>query len=115
VSSVLEGSNVRVTVTRGGSNLVGGVSVDWMATGGNATADVDFTPSSGTLTFGPGVTSQSFDLTTMDDGVPEGTETIILSLANPTGGAALGGLTSTTVFIIDKQQTVGVAGDVSHQ
>ena len=83
------GDTVRVTVVRTGSNLVGTVSAGWAATGGTATADVDFTPSSGTLTFGPGVTRQSFDLTATDDGIPEGTERIVLSLSSPTGGAAL--------------------------
>jgi len=113
VASVMEGSTARVTVTRSGSNLVGNVSVNWMATGGSATADVDFTPSSGTLTFGPGVASQTFDIAALEDTDAEGTETILLGLASPTGGATLGGLTSTTIFIIDKQQTVGFAGNVS--
>jgi hypothetical protein len=112
-ASVREGDTVRVTVVRTGSNLVGTVSVNWAATGGTATAGVDFTPSSGTLTFGPGITRQSFDLTATDDGIPEGTERIVLSLSSPTGGAALSASTSMTVFIIDKQQTVGVAGNVT--
>ena len=108
-ASVLEGGVVRVTVTRTGANLVGGVTVGWSATGGTATAGDDFTPASGTLSFGPGVSSQSVDITAIDDGVPEGTETIVLSLDPPTGGAALGSPSQMTVLIIDKQQTVAFA------
>src|SRR5262249_6215570 len=85
----------------------------WIASGGTAVSPADFAPASGTLTFGPGVSSQMFDITAVDDGMPEGTESVILSLDAPTGGAVLGGPTSMTLFIIDKQQTIGLTGDVS--
>ncbi len=100
------GSTVRVTVSRSGANLVGPITVDWSATGGTAAAPADFSPSSGTLTFGPGVTSQFFDVATPDDLVAEGTRTIVLSLAAPSGGAALGSPSAMTIYIIDAQQSV---------
>src|SRR6185436_2089763 len=60
--SAVEGRTARVTVTRTGANLVGGVTVGWSVTGGTATAVDDFSPSSGTLTFDAGVSSRSFDI-----------------------------------------------------
>ena len=45
-------------------------------------------PPSGTLTFAAGVTSQAFDITAVDDGVAEGTETIVLTLAPPSARRA---------------------------
>jgi hypothetical protein len=110
-ASVVETGTVRVTVTRTGSNLVGGVTVNWSATGGDAVPDTDFTPSSGTVTFEAGVTSQSFDITTLEDHDPKTTKTIVLSLDPPGGGAALGAPSAMTVFIVDRDQTVGFAGD----
>jgi hypothetical protein len=97
---------VRVTVTRTGANLVGPIEVGWSATGGTTTAGVDFTPASGTLTFAAGVASQVFEITATDDGVAEGTETIVLSLGAPSGAAVLGAPSSMTVYVIDAQQSV---------
>jgi hypothetical protein len=100
------GRTVRVTVTRTGPNLVGPITVGWSATGGSATADTDFSPSSGTLTFEAGVASQAFEITAVDDAIAEGTETILLSLTPPSGGAVLGTPSAMTIFIIDAQQSV---------
>ena len=104
-ASVVEGGTARVTVTRSGANLVGDVTVGWSATGSAA----DFSPASGTLTFGPGVTGQTFDITTTDDTLADGPQTIVLSLAPPTGGAALGTPSSMTLFVIDAEETVALA------
>ena len=96
-----------MTVTRTGANLVGPVTVGWSATGGTATAGADFGPTAGTLIFAAGVTQPGFDIKAVDDGVAEGTETIVLSLAPPSAGA-LGppSATSMTIFIVDAQQCV---------
>ena len=102
------GRTLRVTVTRTGANLVGPVTIGWStAIGGTATPGTDFSPAAGTLTFAAGVTSQAFDITAVDDGVAEGTETIFLTLAPPSAGA-LGppSATSMTIFIVDAQQSV---------
>lgn len=101
------GRTLRVTVTRSGANLVGPVTIGWSRTDGTATPVTDFSPAAGTLTFAAGVTSQTFDITAVDDGVAEGTETIVLTLAPPSAGA-LGppSATSMTIFIVDAQQSV---------
>jgi hypothetical protein len=77
--------------------------------GGSATRGADFSGAPTTLTFGPGVTSQTFDLGAVDDGLAEGTETIVLRLESPSGGATLGTTATMTVFVIDRQQTVALA------
>ena len=86
---------------------MGPVTIGWSRTAGTATPGTDFSPAAGTLTFAAGVTSQSFDITAFDDGVAEGTETIVLSLAPPSAGA-LGppSATTMTIFIVDAQQSV---------
>jgi hypothetical protein len=53
-----------------------------------ATPGVDFTgPLSGTLTFAPGETNQSFTIRILDDAFSEGTETVTYRLRNPKGAA----------------------------
>ena len=49
-----------------------------------ATADMDFEPVSGTLTFAPNKTTASFTLFILDDNIPELAETIYVVLVNPT-------------------------------
>ena len=58
------------------------------------------------LTFGAGVTSQSFDITTVDDADAEGTETAVISLDPPSGGATLGTPSTLTLLIVDTEQSV---------
>jgi hypothetical protein len=104
--SAVEGRTVRVTVTRTGTNLVGGVTVSWSAADVTATAGVDFSPTSGMLTFDAGVTSQSFDITTVDDADAEGTETAVISLDPPSGRATPGTPSALTLLIVDTEQSV---------
>jgi Calx-beta domain/Divergent InlB B-repeat domain/Bacterial Ig domain len=72
----------RITVTRGGGSA-GTITGDFATVdmgGGTATAEADYAPTSGTLTFGPGVTSQSFLVPILNDIVHEGSETVLLTL-----------------------------------
>jgi hypothetical protein len=77
------------------------VTVDYFTLTGTATAGSDYTTTNGTLTFGPGVTSQSFAIPITDDAVFEASETLGVTLINPTGGATLSGPSSGTVTITD--------------
>ena len=81
-------ASATITVVRSGdpSSTVG---VDWSAVSNTATSGVDFTAPGGTLTFAAGVTSRTFTVAITNDTAPEGNETAILVLSNPTGGAAL--------------------------
>src|SRR4029453_4220839 len=56
--------------------------------------------------FGAGVTSQSFDITTVDDAVAEGTETVVLSLHPPSSGATLGTPSAPPLLLVDTEQSV---------
>jgi hypothetical protein len=84
------GGTATITVTRtGGSG--GAVSVDYATSDGTATAGVDYTSVSGTLNWADGDSSSKiFNIPIIDDLDIEGTETVNLSLSNPTGGAILG-------------------------
>ena len=87
---------VTITVNRtGGSD--GTVTVQYATEPVTATPG-DYTPTSGTLTFGPGVTTQTFTIPIIADGTPEPDEYFNVTLSNATGGAALGpDLTAVTI------------------
>ncbi|HEX6184662.1 MAG TPA: Calx-beta domain-containing protein [Pyrinomonadaceae bacterium] len=90
------GGTATITVTRtGGTN--GGVTVNYSAFGG--TAGPDFTATSGTLTFGVGETSKTFDVAILEDTLDETDETVNLGLNSPVGGA-LGTQNTTAVLTI---------------
>jgi hypothetical protein len=55
---------------------------------GVASPRCDFTTALGTLKFGPGETSKTFNVLISQDVWVEGNETVALTLSNPTGGAA---------------------------
>jgi parallel beta-helix repeat protein len=68
----------------------GEVTVHYTTVGGTATPGVDYTPTSGTLTFADGETTKTFCVPVLNDSLIEGTETIGLLLSDATGGALLG-------------------------
>jgi Calx-beta domain len=88
---------IAVTVSRTGGSE-GTVTVQYATQPGSATAPSDFTATSGMLTFGPGVTTQSFTVPIVSDAVPEPEESFTIALSAPAGGATLG--TATTSVII---------------
>jgi hypothetical protein len=92
--SVAEAGLATITVTRTGG-LSSGVTVDYTTSAGTATAALDYTPISGTLSFAAGVKSQKFTIPVLDDAVIEGHETVSLTLSNPTGGVVIGPGTAT--------------------
>jgi Calx-beta domain-containing protein/WD40 repeat protein len=94
------GGTATITVTRTGGTG-GVVTVDFATSDGTATATQDYTPASGTLTFNPGVTSQTFTVPILNDTLDESDETVNLTLSNPTGGATLGTPGQAVLTIID--------------
>ena len=58
-------------------------TVDYATGNGTATAGSDYTLTSGTLTFGPLETSKTVSVPVLDDAVDEGSETMSLTLSNP--------------------------------
>jgi surface adhesion protein len=60
------------------------VTVGYGTSNGSATAGSDYTAASGTLTFSPGVTSQTITVNILDDGTYEGVENFNVNLSTPT-------------------------------
>jgi uncharacterized repeat protein (TIGR01451 family) len=77
------------------------VAVPCSATTGAALQRCDYTHVAGTIRFGAGEEFKTFDVPVNDDSYIEGPETTRLVLSNPTGGAALGALSSSMLRIDD--------------
>ena len=74
---------VRLTVVRTGS--VGTLSVNYVTVDGTAKAGEDYVATSGTLTFAPGETTKTIDVTILDNQPLEATdESFSVTLTNPT-------------------------------
>jgi subtilisin family serine protease len=100
--TVAEGAVGMLTVTRTGVNLGSLVTVDYAVTGGTATNGVDYNLASGTLTLNAGQTLATIQVPTVLDAVFDGSQTVIVTLSNPTSGASIGTPSSTTLTITDK-------------
>lgn len=97
--AVSEGGILNFTVTKSGTTSLTH-NVDYATSNGTATAG-DYTSKSGTLSFASSETSKTVSVSTAQDSVFEGNETLLLTLSNPTGGAA----------IIDNQGTGTINND----
>lgn len=100
-SSVAEnagGGALQVTLSAASTSSV---SVDYSVTGGSAAGSgTDYTLASGTLTFAPGELVKDIAVTLANDVSIEGSENIIVTLANP-ANANLGTLSAHTLTITD--------------
>ena len=87
-------STANITVNRA-SGSAGAATVDFGVTGGTATGGasctpgVDYVTPGGTLNFADGELSKTFTIQLCPDAGSEPTETVNLSLSNPTGGATI--------------------------
>ena len=113
--SVIEnGGSATITVTRtGGSGDA--VTVNYATSNNTATAGSDYTATSGALTWNAGESgAKAFIVPILDNGLPESNETVNLTLANPTNGAALGAQSNAVLTIVDNdvpgQLDVGFGG-----
>jgi hypothetical protein len=101
--TVVEGltspQNLSYTVSLSGSSPQT-ITVQYSTANGTALAGSDYTATSGTLTFTPGVTSQTISIPILNDSVNEANETFTLKLTSPTN-AILGGTATVTTTITD--------------
>src|SRR3954468_4886539 len=95
------GGNATITVNRSGGSLGGPVTVDYAGSDGTH----------GTLTFGDGVGSQTFQVPVVDDSVHTGTRTVNLSLSNPGGGTSLGSPATAALNIADDEPASSASTD----
>ena len=100
--------SVTISVSRTLGNTASG-TVNFATSSGTATAGIDYSEVSGTLTFGPGETTKSFIVPILNDSIDELSETINLTLSSPSG-FGLGGLTTSVVNIGDNdpQPTISI-------
>ncbi len=100
-SAVDEGAGTAtLTVERTGFRT-GGFTVDYVTSDGTAAAGSDYVATSGTLSFGPGVTSETVSIPVADDTSVEAGETVNVALSNPASGASLGSTSASVVTILN--------------
>ncbi|MFN9616251.1 MAG: Calx-beta domain-containing protein, partial [Dolichospermum sp.] len=101
--TIVEGNtntqNVTYTVTLSKTSTQT-ITVQYATANGTAIAGSDYTSTSGTLTFNPGVTSQVINIPILNDSINEANETFTLNLASPIN-ASLGTAKTATTTITD--------------
>lgn len=96
-------ASLTISVDREGGTA-GSVSVKYSVKSGTATAGEDFVAvDQSTLTFADGQQSRTFTISLKEDSLSEGSETVILELLAPTGGATLGSPSTATLTILDNE------------
>ena len=89
------------------------VTIRYATANGTATAGTDYTATSGTLSFAPGVTAQQITVPIAADTATETAETFTVTLSNPTGATitgatATGTITNTPPVVTPTPPTVSV-------
>lgn len=100
-----EGEQV-INLIRYGGNA-GAVTVEYEVEAGTATAGDDYEVVSGTLSFADGKTSASFTIPVIDDNEAEDSETVLIKIKNPGGGASIGTPDVATLTIVDNDEGDG--------
>lgn len=116
-----EGTSATITATRTGGSS-GAISADYTTTPGTASEGTcgtdDYVDSTGTLNWADGDSaSKTFTVQLCTDAIADPTETVNLTLSNPTGGATIGANNPAVLTIGDVPPpfngtyTVGTGGD----
>jgi hypothetical protein len=105
--AVTEGTAATLTVTRTGGTL-GTATVGYATSPVSATGGTDYTARTGTLVFGPGVTTQTISVPTTNDVLVEGPETFTVALSSPSPATSISlGSPATTTVTIDDNDASG--------
>ncbi len=109
---VIEEGGMAVIVVERSRGEDGDVSIDYSTSDGTATEGSDYTGASGTLSWSHNDGSdRTFTVPILDDAEAEGTETVVLTLSNPTGGAIIrSGRGSSTIRILASDGGAGGPG-----
>lgn len=104
--SVSEGGGAAsITVVRSGG-AAGPVSVRFFTVDGTATAGLDYTGVSNTLSFASGETTKTFAVPVLEDALVEGNETVTIVLTNAVGETSIG-QSSVALTIVDNDFRAG--------
>jgi len=103
-------TSAAVTVTRTGSSTAA-VSATVNLANGSATAPADYNNSPILVNFGAGDSApKTINIPIVNDTLVEGTETVNLSLVNPTGGATIGTQGTASLDIADNDSSLQFSG-----
>lgn len=91
-----------ITVTRTGDTS-SSATASFATANGTAIAGSDFTGLTGNVTFAPGETTKTISVAITDDTVVDPGESFTIVLSNPSAGASLGTISTTTVSITDNE------------
>ena len=101
--SVDEGLATTVTVTLSAA-ITQPVSVDFASNDITATAGLDYVASNGSLTFLPGQVTQTIALTTVQDTLRDGNETLSITLSNPSNASL--DVDTSLITIVDDEEAI---------
>jgi hypothetical protein len=96
-----EAGTTVITVTATATGAVSGDQTLNLGVSGTGITAGDYQLSSNTITIPSGQTKGTVTFTVVDDAAIEGTETALLTIANPSAGITLGGTTSQSITIAD--------------
>jgi CSLREA domain-containing protein len=96
-------TSVLLTVTRSG-DISGASTIDYTTSDKTAKQNTDYTIAAGSLTFAAGESAKTISVLVNEDSYVEGNEQFDVVLSKPTGGAALGDPSTSTITIVDDQQ-----------
>ena len=111
-TSTNENSNAAVTVSLD-TTSASTITVDWLTLSGSALPGSDFTSSSGSLTFDPGISSLTLTVPINDDSTDEPEETFSVKLINPVNASLNDDLAAVTILDNDDPSQVSVADGVA--
>ena len=89
---------ITVVRTNGSTGII---SVQFATSDGSASAGLDYFATNGILSFADGEVTKSFAVPVVLDSISEPTETVNLTLSNPTGGALLGAQSRARLQIVN--------------
>ena len=103
--------NAAITLRRTGIASTA-VSVTVTTADLTATAGPDYTAVNTVVNFAAGVVAQTVNVPVRADNLPEGDETLLLSLSNPTGGAVIGANATAILTILDNDISLQLSAAV---